>query len=85
MEDRSESTRLNSSHTTISYAVFHAGTTLDESGQLKTSGGRVLCATALADSLKQAQARAYDLARAIHFDGAQYRRDIGYRALKSGS
>lgn len=65
--------------------VFHAGTTLDESGQLKTSGGRVLCATALADSLKQAQARAYDLARAIHFDGAQYRRDIGYRALKSGS
>ena len=62
--------------------VFHAGTVLD-GDQVKTSGGRVLCVTALADSVKQAQARAYDVARGIHFDGAQYRRDIGHRAVKA--
>ncbi|MFV0680128.1 phosphoribosylamine--glycine ligase [Ottowia sp.] len=61
--------------------VFHAGT-VAEGDQVKTAGGRVLCVTALADSVKQAQARAYDVAREIHFDGAQYRRDIGYRAIK---
>ena len=61
--------------------VFHAGTVAD-GDQVKTSGGRVLCVTALADSVKQAQARAYDAARGIHFDGMQYRRDIGYRAIK---
>jgi phosphoribosylamine--glycine ligase len=61
--------------------VFHAGT-VAEDGQIKTAGGRVLCVTALADSIKLAQARAYDVARGIHFDGAQYRRDIGYRAIK---
>ncbi|MEZ5606954.1 MAG: phosphoribosylamine--glycine ligase [Burkholderiaceae bacterium] len=60
--------------------VFHAGTTL-EGEQLVTSGGRVLCATVLADSVKQAQARAYDVVRGIHFDGMQYRRDIGHRAV----
>jgi phosphoribosylamine--glycine ligase len=49
----------------------------------RTSGGRVLCVTALADSVKQAQQRAYDVARGIHFDGAQYRRDIGHRAIKT--
>ena len=48
-----------------------------------TSGGRVLCVTALADSVKAAQHRAYEVADAIQFDGAQYRRDIGHRALKS--
>ena len=62
--------------------VFHAGTVL-EGDQLKTSGGRVLCVTALADSVKQAQTRAYDVAREVHFDGAQYRRDIGHRAIKN--
>ena len=61
--------------------VFHAGTQL-EGGVLRTSGGRVLCVTALADSVKQAQQRVYDMARGIYFDGAQYRRDIGYRAVK---
>ncbi|MBK6867430.1 MAG: phosphoribosylamine--glycine ligase [Burkholderiales bacterium] len=61
--------------------VFHAGTVAD-GDQVKTSGGRVLCVTALADSVKQAQARAYDAARGIHFDGMQYRRDIGHRAIK---
>ena len=60
--------------------VFHAGTVQD-GDQIKTAGGRVLCVTALADAVKQAQVRAYDVARGIHFDGMQYRRDIGHRAL----
>ncbi|MEJ8809729.1 phosphoribosylamine--glycine ligase [Variovorax ureilyticus] len=60
--------------------VFHAGTTL-EGGELKTSGGRVLCVTVLADSVKQAQQRAYEVAARIGFDGAQYRKDIGHRAV----
>lgn len=60
--------------------VFHAGTSLD-SGELRTSGGRVLCVTVLADSVKLAQQRAYEVASKIHFDGAQYRRDIGHRAV----
>lgn len=62
--------------------VFHAGTALQD-GVLRTSGGRVLCVTALADSVKQAQQRVYDVARGIHFDGAQYRHDIGHRAVKN--
>ena len=61
--------------------VFHAGTELRD-GRLLTSGGRVLCATALADSVKQAQLRAYELLQTIHFDGMQYRSDIGHRAVK---
>ena len=63
--------------------VFHAGTALDADGVLRTSGGRVLCVTALADNVRQAQQRAYDVARGIYFDGAQYRRDIGHRAVRS--
>ena len=62
--------------------VFHAGTTL-VSGQTVTSGGRVLCVTVLANSVKQAQQKAYEVAKEIHFDGQQYRKDIGYRAIKS--
>jgi phosphoribosylamine--glycine ligase len=62
-------------------AVFHAGTILKD-GALQTSGGRVLCVTALADSVKQAQARVYQVTSGIHFDGMQYRTDIGYRAIK---
>ena len=62
--------------------VFHAGTVLED-GVVRTSGGRVLCVTVLADSVRLAQQRAYDVARGIHFDGAQYRRDIGYRAIKN--
>ncbi len=61
--------------------VFHAGTTATDAGVV-TSGGRVLCVTALGDSVKMAQQRAYDVLRGIHFDGAQYRRDIGYRAVR---
>ncbi|QOQ80621.1 MULTISPECIES: phosphoribosylamine--glycine ligase [Comamonas] len=62
--------------------VFHAGTQLGDDGQPVTSGGRVLCVTVLADSVKQAQQKVYDVARGIHFDDAQYRRDIGFRAVK---
>ena len=61
--------------------VFHAGTSL-QSGQLHTSGGRVLCVTALADSVKLAQQRAYEVMQPIQFDGMQFRRDIGFRAIK---
>lgn len=62
--------------------VFHAGTQLNEAGVPVTSGGRVLCVTVLADSVRQAQTRVYDVTRGIHFDGIQYRRDIGFRAIK---
>jgi len=62
--------------------VFHAGTTLDN-GELRTSGGRVLCVTVLADNVKLAQQRAYEVAAQVRFDGVQYRRDIGYRALQA--
>ena len=61
--------------------VFHAGTALQD-GLLRVTGGRVLCVTALGDSTKIAQQRAYDALRGIHIDGVQYRRDIGYRAIK---
>ena len=62
--------------------VFHGGTTAKE-GQTLSSGGRVLCVTVLGDSVKQAQQKAYEVAKGIHFDGQQYRRDIGFRAIKS--
>ena len=62
--------------------VFHAGTTR-EGDKTVTSGGRVLCVTALGSTVKAAQQRAYEVAHGIQFDGAQYRRDIGYRAIKS--
>ena len=60
--------------------VFHAGTT-DENGQVVTNGGRVLCVTALGEDVAQAQKRAYEAAASIQFDGMQYRKDIGYRAI----
>jgi phosphoribosylamine--glycine ligase len=62
--------------------IFHAGTTLRD-GALHTSGGRVLCVTALADNARAAQQRAYRMAAAITFDGAQMRHDIGHRAIKA--
>jgi phosphoribosylamine--glycine ligase len=62
--------------------VFHAGTQPRGDGTV-TAGGRVLCVTALADSVKAAQQAAYDAAQGIRFDGAQYRRDIGHRAIRS--
>jgi phosphoribosylamine--glycine ligase len=62
--------------------VFHAGSQLQD-GVVRSSGGRVLCVTALADSVKAAQMRAYEVVHAIHFDGMQYRHDIGHRALRN--
>ena len=61
--------------------VFHAGT-VQRDGQLFTSGGRVLCVTALADSVRLAQQRALQAVRGVRFDGAQWRNDIGQRAIK---
>ena len=60
--------------------VFHAGTA-EQDGQVVTAGGRVLCVTALGDSVKLAQKAAYDAITGIHFDGMQFRRDIGHRAV----
>jgi phosphoribosylamine--glycine ligase len=64
--------------------VFHAGTKLDANGNVVTAGGRVLTACAVGDDLTQARDRAYAAARAIRFDGAFFRRDIGHRALARG-
>jgi phosphoribosylamine---glycine ligase len=63
--------------------VFHAGTRL-EGKRVLTNGGRVLGVTALGDSLKMAARRAYEATDGIRFDGMQYRKDIGHRALKKG-
>ena len=60
--------------------VFHAGTT-NKDGMVVTSGGRVLCATALGKTVSEAQQRAYELAAKIQWDGVFYRKDIGYRAI----
>jgi phosphoribosylamine--glycine ligase len=61
--------------------TFHAGTALDNK-TLTTQGGRVLCVVGLGDSVRVAQKHAYDALDQIHFDGMQFRRDIGWRALK---
>jgi len=61
--------------------VFHAGTALAGGKVVVTSGGRVLCAVGLGGSVRAAQQQAYDLVQAISFDGMQFRRDIGHRAL----
>jgi phosphoribosylamine--glycine ligase len=64
------------------YHVFQAGTELRD-GKIVTSGGRVLCVTALGDSVRIAQKRAYEVAAGIRFEGMQYRRDIGHRAIEA--
>jgi phosphoribosylamine--glycine ligase len=61
--------------------VFHAGTLLKD-GKVLTSGGRVLCVTALGETVRFAQQQAYKLVGEIQFTGAQYRTDIGFRAIK---
>ncbi|MES2759667.1 MAG: phosphoribosylamine--glycine ligase [Pseudomonadota bacterium] len=61
--------------------TFHAGTTIVD-GTLRTNGGRVLCVVGLGDSVKMAQKQAYETVDRIRFDGAQFRRDIGWRGLK---
>lgn len=60
--------------------VFHAGTA-EKDGQVVTSGGRVLCAVGLGNSVSEAQQKAYQVAKQIHWDGVFYRNDIGYRAI----
>ncbi|WP_046111670.1 phosphoribosylamine--glycine ligase [Aquincola tertiaricarbonis] len=62
--------------------VFHAGTTQQADGSIAVCGGRVLCVTVLGESAKTAQQRAYEYLRPIQFAGAQYRNDIGHRAIK---
>lgn len=60
--------------------VFHAGTAMKD-GKVVTAGGRVLCATALGNSVSEAQAEAYKLVKTISWEGSFYRNDIGYRAI----
>ena len=62
--------------------IFHAGTVYKDN-KLLTSGGRVLAVTALGDSVKEAQSRVYEAINTVKFDGAQYRKDIGFRALNN--
>ncbi|MDY6530625.1 phosphoribosylamine--glycine ligase [Acinetobacter faecalis] len=61
--------------------VFHAGTKANENGEIVTAGGRVLCVTALGNTIGEAQAKALELCEKVTFDGVQYRKDIGYRAI----
>jgi phosphoribosylamine--glycine ligase len=61
--------------------VFHAGTRLVD-GEVVTAGGRVLCACALGDDIKQAQEKAYQLTAKISWDKVYYRTDIGFKALR---
>jgi phosphoribosylamine--glycine ligase len=60
--------------------VFHAGTANQDS-KVVTNGGRVLCVTALGDNVKSAQKRAYEAVAQIGWDGMQFRKDIGHRAI----
>ena len=61
--------------------VFHAGTTTGDDGRILTAGGRVLCAVALGENVREAQQRAYALVREIDWDTAYFRTDIGFKAL----
>ena len=67
----------------LSSKIFQAGTALKD-GKIVTSGGRVLCATALGATVREAQAKAYELASKISWDGMFYRHDIAYRAVARG-
>ncbi len=61
--------------------VFHAGTSNNDAGEVVTNGGRVLCATALGETVSEAQQRAYQLAKQVSWNGMFHRNDIGYRAI----
>lgn len=67
---------------TESGKVFHAGTAMDSEENIVSNGGRVLCAVALGDDIETAQSKTYDLVRQINWDGAYYRSDIGFKAIK---
>jgi phosphoribosylamine---glycine ligase len=64
--------------------TFHAGT-VRENSELRTAGGRVLCVTALGDTVNAAQRRAYEGVAQVDFAGMQFRRDIGHRAVRNSS
>ncbi len=64
--------------------IFHAGTKMD-SGNVVTSGGRVLCVVALGDSVEKAQQKAYQCVKKVHFENLYFRNDIGYRAVARGA
>ena len=61
--------------------VFHAATALDAQGNIVTTGGRVLCATAVGETVEQAQRNAYAAVAAIHWEHEFHRHDIGWRAI----
>lgn len=61
--------------------IFHAGTQLDDAGNVVTAGGRVLCVTALGDTVTEAQQRAYELLKDVSWKDAYFRNDIAYRAI----
>ena len=71
--------------TDMDVKVFHAGTKAFDNGEIITNGGRVLCVTALGDDILDAQTKALAVCGAISFDGMQYRRDIGWRAIQSSA
>src|SRR5690242_6454137 len=62
-------------------SIFHAGTALRD-GKVVTSGGRVLCVAGVGNDIKEALDNAYGGVREIHFEGAHYRKDIGWRAIR---
>lgn len=66
---------------TLDSKIFHAGTAKNEQGEIVTNGGRVLCVTALGNTVAEAQGKALELCQKVKFDGMQYRKDIGYRAI----
>ena len=61
--------------------LFHSGTKLDAAGRLVTSGGRVFAVTGVADSFEEARSVSVDAAASVSFDGAYFRRDIGWREM----
>jgi phosphoribosylamine--glycine ligase len=71
--------------TDMDVKVFHAGTKAFDNGEIITNGGRVVCVTALGDDILDAQTKALATCGAISFDGMQYRRDIGWRAIQSSA
>jgi phosphoribosylamine--glycine ligase len=79
-----EITGLPDSNAQDDVHVFHAGTA-EVDGKVVTNGGRVLCVTALGDKVKLAAERAYQVVGQIHFEGMQYRKDIGWRAISRKS
>jgi phosphoribosylamine--glycine ligase len=61
--------------------IFHAGTKLDEQGNTVSSGGRVLCAVGLGDTIETAQQKAYSLVKQVNWNTAYFRTDIGFKAI----